>query len=252
MSSVPVRSPLVLALQRGRVLRLRRDGMDVRLPKGLPYRWLRLRLSPRRLAVEGDRTHPPLADLLDAAFDPSARPAVARRETLLSLPLRGGAWAASVEDRAIQAVLLVADAAGAPARAALALLAEHAVALACPPPEAERVVVRTSRGVARLEAAPGPVALPGAGRRLEALRIAAGVDVWRHEAPLTVEIVPMALSAHARAAARARPATLPGLGGRIPRLGRVRVRRRRPAPGPGIPVGAGLAPSARAAWEGLA
>jgi hypothetical protein len=243
-----------MALQRGRIVALRRDGMDVALPKGEPYRRLRLRLSPRRLEILGQRRHPPLADLLDAAFDADAPPVFVRRERLFSLPLRSGRWAADPGERAIQAVLLVADVAGAPARAALGALAEHVCALVGSESDGAGILVRVEGVAARMEGAglPEPCRVPGAGRRLARLRISAGADVWRHEAPLTIQISPMESSAHARAAARARPPIPAGLDGCIPRLDRIRAPRSRCRPGPGIAVDAALAPSARAAWSRLA
>jgi hypothetical protein len=70
--------------------------MDVALPKGEPYRCLRLRLRlrlrllPRCLEIVGERRHPPLAVLLDSVFVATAPPAFVRRERLVSLPLRSG------------------------------------------------------------------------------------------------------------------------------------------------------------------
>jgi hypothetical protein len=254
MSSPVLRNHLVMALQRGRIVALRHDGMDVALPKGEPYRRLRLRLSPRRLEILGQRRHPPLADLLDAAFDADAPPVFVRRERLFSLPLRSGRWAADPGERAIQVVLLLADVAGAPARVALGAFAEHVLALAGPGLDAGGVVVRVDGTTARIEGArlPEPIWVPGAGRRLARLRISTGADVWRHEAPLVLEISPMESSAHARAAARARPPMPAGLDGCIPRLDRIRAPRSPRRPGPGIAVDAALAPSARAAWSRLA
>jgi len=252
MSELVLRNRLILALQEGRIAALRRDGMEVVLAKGQPYRRLRLRLHPRGLSVVGERRHPPLAELLDAAFDPDARPVFVRRETLVSLPLRGGRWAGAPAERAVQAVLLLADAAGAPARAALAALAEHALALACPAPEDPNVVLRAEGAACRLETPGGAIGIPGVAGRLRRLRLSTGTDVWRHEVPLVVEIAPMEASAHARAVARRRPPMPAGLGGRIPRLERIRIPRRRGSRGLGIPVASALAPSVLREWASLA
>jgi hypothetical protein len=254
MFSAGLRSRLVEALQRGRIVALRRDGMDVALPKGEPYRRLRLRLLPRHLEIVGERRHPPLAVLLDSVFVATAPPAFVRRERLVSLPLRSGRWSAAPEERAVQAVLLVADVAGAPARAALAAFAEHVRALACPEPNDSGIMVRVEGIVARMEGVglSEQIRIPGAGRRLARLRISTGADVWRHEALLKIEVSPLELSAHARAAARARLPLPAGLDGCIPRLDRIRVIRSRRRPGLGIAIDAALAPSARAVWSRLA
>lgn len=152
-------------------------------------------------------------------------------------------------------MLLVADVAGAPARAALAAFAEHVLALACPEPNDSGIMVRVDGIVARMENV-GPsseqIRIPGAGRRLARLRISTGADVWRHEALLRIEVSPLGLSAHARAAARALPPLPAGLDGCIPRLDRIRVIRSRRRPGLGIAIDAALAPSARAVWSRLA
>jgi len=252
MSNSILHNRLILALQEGRIAALRRDGMEIVLAKGQPYRRLRLRLHPRGLSVVGERRHPPLADLLDAAFGPDVPPVFVRRETLVSLPLRGGRWAATPAERAVQAVLLLADAAGAPARAALAALAEHALALVCPARADPNVVLRVEGAVCWLEGSEGTIAIPGVAERLRRIRISTGLDVWHHAAPIVLEIVPMEASAHARAAARGRPPMPAGLGGRIPRLKRIRIPRRRAPRAPGIPVASALAPSALRAWACLA